>query len=109
MSYRIAVDNSWPWNILWLEEAHFTSEGEVNTQICRIWGTASPNVENTPHSHQRCSITVARYCDLLRQQIIPALQERECLETTVLMQDGAPPHILEQCRHCFVPTLETIG
>ncbi|GBN26490.1 hypothetical protein AVEN_61563-1 [Araneus ventricosus] len=94
----------------------------MNTQKSRICGTASPNVvheqslhpdyitawcrftvdfilgpfffkENTPHGLQRCSITAARYCELLQQQVIPALQERECLETTVFMQDGAPPHI----------------
>ncbi|GBL61795.1 hypothetical protein AVEN_273679-1 [Araneus ventricosus] len=41
-----------------------------------------------------CSITGARYCCLLQQQVIPALQELECLETIAFMQDGAPAHIV---------------
>ncbi|GBM39442.1 hypothetical protein AVEN_126322-1 [Araneus ventricosus] len=109
---RIAVNNSCPWNILWSDEAHFSLDGAVNTPNCRIWGTTSPNVvheqplypdyitawccftadfilgHHGPQFHYGC-----RYCDLLHQQIIPALQERECLETTVFMQDDAPPHI----------------
>ena len=35
-----------------------------------------------------------RYCDLLRQHVIPALRERGALDSTVFMQDGAPPHIV---------------
>ncbi|GBN77292.1 hypothetical protein AVEN_170388-1 [Araneus ventricosus] len=30
---------------------------------------------------------------LLQQEVIPALQERDCLETTVFMKDGALTHI----------------
>ncbi|GBN09925.1 hypothetical protein AVEN_216281-1 [Araneus ventricosus] len=44
--------------------------------------------------HERCSITGARYCCLLQQQVIPTLQELECLETIAFMQDGAPTHIV---------------
>ncbi|GFV81571.1 uncharacterized protein TNCV_52951 [Trichonephila clavipes] len=33
-----------------------------------------------------------RYSELL-QQAIPALQERQCLQTTIFMQDGTTPHI----------------
>ncbi|GBN09896.1 hypothetical protein AVEN_257464-1 [Araneus ventricosus] len=50
--------------------------------------------------------TGARYCDLFQQQAIPALQEQECLETTVFMQDAAPPHVARPV--CFVLTLEMI-
>ncbi|GBM99496.1 hypothetical protein AVEN_119775-1 [Araneus ventricosus] len=49
--------------------------------------------DNTPYGPQRCSIADARCCALLQKQAIPALQERDCLETTVLMQDGAPHKI----------------
>ncbi|GBM29521.1 hypothetical protein AVEN_212246-1 [Araneus ventricosus] len=31
------VDNAWPWNTLWTDEAHFHLQGSVNTQNCRIW------------------------------------------------------------------------
>ncbi|GBM62572.1 hypothetical protein AVEN_95550-1 [Araneus ventricosus] len=30
------VDNAWPWNILWTDEAHFHLQGSVNTQNCRM-------------------------------------------------------------------------
>lgn len=33
------------------------------------------------------------YWVFLHQQVIIFLQKRKCLETTVFMQDGAPPHI----------------
>ncbi|GBO19828.1 hypothetical protein AVEN_78350-1 [Araneus ventricosus] len=49
--------------------------------------------ENTPYGPQRFSIADACCCDLLQKQVIPALQERDCLEITVLMQDGAPHQI----------------
>ncbi|GBN66515.1 hypothetical protein AVEN_266226-1 [Araneus ventricosus] len=89
-------------------------DGVVSIQNSDIWGTASSNVareqslyphyiiksccfiayfilgpfsseENTPRGPQWCSITGSRYCDLLQQQVFPALQERECSETTVFM------------------------
>ncbi|GBL80579.1 hypothetical protein AVEN_225267-1 [Araneus ventricosus] len=41
---RMEVDNAWPWNILWTDEAHFNPQGSVNTQNCRIWARKSdPN------------------------------------------------------------------
>ncbi|GBL92848.1 hypothetical protein AVEN_4549-1 [Araneus ventricosus] len=39
---RMEVDNSWPWNILWADEAHFHLQGSVNTQKCRIWARENP-------------------------------------------------------------------
>ena len=34
---RIFVNNEWPWNILWFNEAHFTLEGAIKRQNFRIW------------------------------------------------------------------------
>ncbi|GBO27433.1 hypothetical protein AVEN_220912-1 [Araneus ventricosus] len=31
--------------------------------------------------------------NLLRNQLIPALQQRGCVDRTIFMKDGAPPHI----------------
>lgn len=119
---RMDVDDEWPWKILWSDEAHFALDGAVNNQNCRIWGASPPNVLHpqplhsdyvtawcgftadfilgpfffetlTPQGPKRCSVTSARYSELLRQHVIPALQERQCLQTTVFMQDGATPHI----------------
>ncbi|GBN27936.1 hypothetical protein AVEN_216322-1 [Araneus ventricosus] len=39
---RMEVDNAWPWNILWTDEAHFYLQGSVNTQNCRIWAKENP-------------------------------------------------------------------
>ena len=33
---RISVNNEWPWNTFWSDEAHFTLDGAVNCQNCRI-------------------------------------------------------------------------
>ncbi|GBN36134.1 hypothetical protein AVEN_47134-1 [Araneus ventricosus] len=30
---RIEMDNAWPWNIFWTDEAHLNPKGSVNTQI----------------------------------------------------------------------------
>ena len=38
----------------------------------------------------------ASYENLLMQREIPAVQERNCVDTTVITQDGAPPHIGRQ-------------
>ncbi|GBM30994.1 hypothetical protein AVEN_220928-1 [Araneus ventricosus] len=88
------MDNSWPWKILVGQGALNPLDGVVNTQMCPIWCTASPNVvheqslhldcitvccgftvdfilrpfflENTPYGPQMCSITGTRYCDFLQ-------------------------------------------
>ena len=48
-----------------------------------------------------------RYYNLLQQYVIPALRQQQCLETTVFMQDGAPPHIARQVIELFGLILET--
>ncbi|GFV56093.1 uncharacterized protein TNCV_935471 [Trichonephila clavipes] len=39
---RVEVDASWPWKILWSDEAHFHLSETVNTHNCRIWDTENP-------------------------------------------------------------------
>ena len=41
-------------------------------------------------------ITSSRYCNLLQEYVITTLRQRQRLETTVFMQDGAQPHIARQ-------------
>ena len=38
------------------------------------------------------------------QRVIPALQEHNCVEITVFMQDGAPPHIGRQVQRLLRET-----
>ena len=42
------------------------------------------------------SLILPYNCNLLQQYVIPALRQRQFLETTVFMQYGAPPHIARQ-------------
>ena len=53
---RILVYNEWPWNIFCSNEAHFTLDGAVNSQNCRIWGSTRPFVvhECSLHSDYLC-------------------------------------------------------
>ncbi|GBM93480.1 hypothetical protein AVEN_215363-1 [Araneus ventricosus] len=46
-----------------------------------------------------CAIHGTRYESLLHNQLIPALQERGCVESTIFMQDGAPPNIATPVKH----------
>ncbi|GBM02659.1 hypothetical protein AVEN_258959-1 [Araneus ventricosus] len=40
-----------------------------------------------------CTVNGTRYEYLLRNQLIPALQQRGCVDSTIFMQDGAPLNI----------------
>lgn len=124
---RMNVDNSWPWNILWSDEAHFYLNGQVNTHNCRIWAKENPNVvqevplhaakvtvwcgftatfmigpyffeELTSTGPITCSVNGRRYLNMLSNFLIPELQQRGCLQNIVFMQDGAPPHITRAVR-----------
>lgn len=119
---RMEVDMNWPWSMMWTDEAHFYLNGDVNTHNCRIWAKEIPHVihEIPLHSPKvtvwcgmtanfimgpfffeepsaagpvTCTVTAARLESMLRCFVIPELQQRGILDTTVFMQDGAPPHI----------------
>ncbi|GBM56427.1 hypothetical protein AVEN_56112-1 [Araneus ventricosus] len=47
-----------------------------------------------PSGPVACTVSGTRYKSLLRNQLIPALQQRGCVDSTILMQDGAPPHFV---------------
>ncbi|GBM21250.1 hypothetical protein AVEN_149842-1 [Araneus ventricosus] len=49
--------------------------------------------EIDPSGPVTCTVKGKCYESLLRNQLIPALQQRGCLDSTIFMQDGAPPHI----------------
>ncbi|GFS55237.1 transposable element tc3 transposase [Trichonephila clavipes] len=46
-----------------------------------------------PQAPKRYFVTNARYSELLQQRFIPALKERQCLQTTIFKKDGETPHI----------------
>ncbi|GFS94095.1 hypothetical protein TNCV_3785801 [Trichonephila clavipes] len=62
----------------------------------------------TPGGPKRCSVTGTSNDAMLRERLIPALQERHYLETTTFLQDGAPPHIAKPVKNCYmIPLLRT--
>ncbi|GBM76261.1 hypothetical protein AVEN_105439-1 [Araneus ventricosus] len=46
-----------------------------------------------PSDPVTCIVKGIRYESLLRNQLIPALQQRGCVDSTIFIQDGTPPHI----------------
>ncbi|GBM91012.1 hypothetical protein AVEN_115931-1 [Araneus ventricosus] len=50
-----------------------------------------------PAGPATCTVNGVRYESLLRNHVIPALQQRHaCMASTIFMQDCAPP----QCKSC---------
>ncbi|GBO01225.1 hypothetical protein AVEN_35484-1 [Araneus ventricosus] len=89
-----------------------------NTQNCRIWATENPFGRQPVPLHSEkvtvwygltasfivapfffkevgpvtCTVTGVHYESLLRKLVIPTLQQRASVCSTIFMQDGAPPH-----------------
>ncbi|GFW58546.1 uncharacterized protein TNCV_718461 [Trichonephila clavipes] len=107
---RVEVDASWPWKILWSDEAHFHLSGTVNTHNCRIWETENPPTfqeiplhspkvtiwcgfratfilgpfffeETTRNGRVTCTVTAGRYKNMLENATMP-----KCYNTNVLIQ-----------------------
>ncbi|GBO39884.1 hypothetical protein AVEN_501-1 [Araneus ventricosus] len=116
------VDNAWPWNILWTDETHFHLQGSDNAQNCRIRARENPFqmqplplhsqkvtvwcgftaafivgplfFEEIDHSGpETCTVNGTRYESFLHNQLVPALQQRGCVDSKIFMQDGALPYI----------------
>lgn len=58
----------------------------------------------TPTGPVTCSVTGEKYRHMLNSFVIPALQQRQCLEEITFMQDGAPPHIALQVQRLLRET-----
>ncbi|GFT95813.1 uncharacterized protein TNCV_311661 [Trichonephila clavipes] len=118
----VEVDASWPWKILWSDEAHFHLSGTVNTHNCRIWDTENPRTfqeiplhspkvavwcgftvtfilgpfffeETTRNGPVTCTVTARKYKNMLENFVAPQMLQHQCLDSITFMQDGAPPHI----------------
>ena len=132
---RMKVDDMWPENILWTNEAHFTLEGAVNTQNHRIWGTTKQLLVHqrplysayvtvwyefsstfildpfffemiTPRGPVRCTVTSTSYENIFMQRVIPALEEGNCVEFTLFMQGWSPPLISRQVQRLLRETFK---
>ncbi|UYV84538.1 hypothetical protein LAZ67_X002509 [Cordylochernes scorpioides] len=119
---QIDIDENWLSIVLRTDYAHFYLKGEFNIQNCLILATETPrNFTEIPlHQHRvtvLCGFTSSfifgpiffeningrtfktvfvtgeRYVQLLREKVIPILQDRQALSEITFMQDGGPPHI----------------
>ncbi|GBM55541.1 hypothetical protein AVEN_16355-1 [Araneus ventricosus] len=54
-----------------------------------------------PSGPVTCTVDATRYESLLRNQFIPALQQRRCVDSTIFIQNGAPPHMAKPVKHLF--------
>ncbi|GFU32491.1 uncharacterized protein TNCV_4890101 [Trichonephila clavipes] len=118
---KVEVEASWPWKILWSDEAHFHLSGTVNTHNCRIWDTENSRIfqEIPLHSPKvtvwcgltatfilgpfffektirngpvTCTVTARRNKNMLENFVAPQMLQHQCLDSITFMQDGAPPH-----------------
>ncbi|GBM24458.1 hypothetical protein AVEN_41104-1 [Araneus ventricosus] len=55
-----------------------------------------------PSGPVTCTGNGIRYECLLRNQLIPALQQRGYVDSTIFMQDGAPPHIATPMKQLLI-------
>lgn len=124
----------WLLNVMWTDEAHFSLHCDVNTQNSRIWATSNPREYHSQPLHsphitvwcgftasfilgpfffeehcpvsgfKTCTVTAKRYLTLLRDHVVPALQERHVLPVVTFMQDGAPPHFARDAKRFLLAT-----
>lgn len=99
-------------NVLWSDEAYFSMDGTVNRHNCVIWAYQNPKVNLTTklHSEKVCvwmaftaeyqlrpyffesTVNQHNYTNMLREHVIPQLQNKEKMTTAIFQHDGAPPH-----------------
>ncbi|GBM21932.1 hypothetical protein AVEN_187935-1 [Araneus ventricosus] len=105
----MVVDVTWPWSILWSDEAHFCLNGHVNTHKhpqgiqeqslhpdkVIVWCGFTATIiivpyffeEITASGIQICFVTGQRYRDMLRDFVIPQFEQRGCFQGIIFMQD----------------------
>ncbi|GBM42884.1 hypothetical protein AVEN_245708-1 [Araneus ventricosus] len=54
-----------------------------------------------PSGNVTCTVNGTHYESLLRNQLIPELQQRGCVDSAIVMQDGSPPHIATPLKQLF--------
>lgn len=95
--------------IIWSDEAYFSIDGVINRHNCIIWSVSNPHqtISNGLHSPKVCvwmglstqlkiepfffegTVTSESYLDMLQNHMVPRIPD---INSTVFMQDGAPPH-----------------
>ncbi|GBM40167.1 hypothetical protein AVEN_100574-1 [Araneus ventricosus] len=65
----------------------------LHSQKVTVWCGVTAAFIVGPSGPVACTVNGTRYESLLRNQLIPALHKRGCVDSTMFMQDGAPQHI----------------
>ncbi|GBN76795.1 hypothetical protein AVEN_45065-1 [Araneus ventricosus] len=68
---------------------------ELESPICVAFNSIYVKTLKGDWSFGSCTVNRTRYESLLRNQLIPALQQRGCVESTIFMQVSVPPHTSE--------------
>lgn len=136
-------DRTWLDRIIFTDEANFSLSGQVNTWNTRIWSDVNPHrfVEKPLHSDKvavwmgfssdfilepyfyqefnnngdlvSVNVDGRGYLEMLREHIIPTLDEMGVLDEATWMQDGATPHrtreVMNFLRHEFARGDRVIG
>ncbi|CAF4230737.1 unnamed protein product, partial [Rotaria sordida] len=116
--------------ILWTDEAIFQTNGRVNRHNCVYWSDTNPHfiIEqelNVPRVivwggiwsngvvgpfFFEDNVTSQTYLQMLKNHIIPQLEEQPTFQTMIWQQDGAPPHYGQAVRDYLDDTFsEWIG
>lgn len=122
MMQRIDAEPNFLFNIVFSDEATFELNGHINRHNCRFWSDNNPHwmLEAKTQYPQKLNVwagvlnnvligpffidgnlTAAKYEDMLRNQILPAIIAivGENFERTWFQQDGAPPHFGRNVRN----------
>ncbi|GBL84603.1 hypothetical protein AVEN_191069-1 [Araneus ventricosus] len=73
-----------------LPESWLTSNG--HGAFCGVTKPTFASMEITANGIQTCPVIGQGYRAMLRDFVIPQLQQRGCLQDIIFMHDGAPPH-----------------
>lgn len=121
---KVAKDNDWLSNVLWIDKTHFKIQEYVNTHNCRIWETKNHrtfvetllldakdavwcgftlstliknfSLQESLHSgFVIVSVTEEELFRYKHNHNIRSLADKRLLENTIFMQHGAPIPYLE--------------
>jgi len=110
MCERHQGDDQWLKRWMFTDEATFHVSGRANTPNCLIWETENPHVSYeleraSPKQNVWCGVTsekvygpfffeeetvrAVNYLDMIKQYVVPQLQQDGILDTIIDQQDGA--------------------
>ena len=109
-------------DILWTDEANFSINGSINTHNCVIYSKSKPEkILSIPLHSAKITVWMGfsaklkltpyffdstvdgdKYLEMLKNHLRPQLTARKKLSKTIVMQDGAPPHVKKEVKQFLV-------